>query len=435
MTDSSSWRRSVVSLLVYSLLGFCCRRGWCSSSETAAWTTTTSPRNRPRRKHQWKGRRESSSPYYVLASSCSQQFTGTVGPSRKHHRSLTFMGPTQPLASSSSVAEQHGEEDGDVADADDNSMNVFDDFVEFLIKRQDDIIGQLEDLESSFGSDATFGNDPWGIFEQDEDGGSAGQRDVLHKSGSGGRTRVLQGGTVVEKGACSLTLIRNGVLTADRASTIRARNNGSGSDVQAGDAYAAAALSMVLHSKSPMVPTFRSDVRIFVVERRRRSAESNSDHGDDEAIDDDRDERGKRLSLAWFGGGADLTPYVLFEDDIRGFHETYRDLCSKCLPESSPFTYKSMKKSCDEYFYLPARQEHRGTGGIFFDDMESSKTSLAFVKNVVDAWMPSWIPIVKKRQPLSYTETQKQWQLLRRGRYLEFNLLYDRGALPCVSPH
>ena len=87
-----------------------------------------------------------------------------------------------------------------------------------------------------------------------------------------------------------------------------------------------------------------------------------------------------------------------------------------------------MKKACDDYFYLPARSEHRGTGGIFFDDMDMDQASLVFVQGVTDTWMPSWLPIVKNRQDIPVTDQQRQWQLLRRGRYLEFNLLYDRGV-------
>lgn len=90
--------------------------------------------------------------------------------------------------------------------------------------------------------------------------------------------------------------------------------------------------------------------------------------------------------------------------------------------------YRKMKQACDEYFHLPARSEHRGVGGIFFDDLPASNLSLSFVRDVVDSWMPSWFPIINKRQSLEYSEKQKHWQLLRRGRYLEFNLLYDRGV-------
>lgn len=263
---------------------------------------------------------------------------------------------------------------------------AFDDFATFLKEKQDEIITELEQMEG----DAKFSLDPWGCFLTDED-----------ENRSGGLTRVLQGGEVIEKGACSFTLIRGGVLSAERAKTISARQ--ADVLVQAGDAYAAAALSMVLHSKSPMIPTFRSDVRVFWVQ---------SANGQEKA---------------WFGGGADLTPYYLDEKDIGSFHQMYSELCSKHLQHPS-FSYASMKQACDDYFFLPARQEHRGTGGIFFDDLPVDDETLTFVKGVVTTWMPSWLPIVARHRAESFSEQQKQWQLLRRGRYLEFNLLYDRGV-------
>jgi coproporphyrinogen III oxidase len=255
------------------------------------------------------------------------------------------------------------------------------------MQKQKEIIQELEKMD---GSGETFTNDTWGIFDG-EDGLS------------GGITRVLQGGNVIEKGACSFTRISRGILTEERAKTIKARQETS-INMKGGDTYSAAALSIVLHSRNPMVPTFRSDVRIFEVETK------------------------KGKSLAWFGGGADLTPYYLFEDDIRDFHCMYRDLCNKHLAEIPGFSYESMKKECDAYFYLTARSEHRGTGGIFFDDMQATESSSNFVEAVVDTWLPSWLPIVERCGHEKYTDKQRQWQLLRRGRYLEFNLLYDRGV-------
>ena len=132
------------------------------------------------------------------------------------------------------------------------------------------------------------------------------------------------------------------------------------------------------------------------------------------------------------GGGADLTPYYLFEDDVRFFHRLYQKLCSDHDLDDDhhhhaggEFSYQAMKQACDEYFYLPARQEHRGTGGIFFDDLPVSDQTLAFGKSLTTTWMPSWLPIVQQRREMTYTNQQKEWQKLRRGRYLEFNLLYD----------
>jgi coproporphyrinogen III oxidase len=113
-------------------------------------------------------------------------------------------------------------------------------------------------------------------------------------------------------------------------------------------------------------------------------------------------------------GGADLTPYYLFDEDVIQFHRFYRDLCRN---NPKAFSYSELKQSCDDYFYLPARAEHRGTGGIFFDDMPATEPyAMPFVKSVAQAWMPSWLPIVEKRRDQPFTEQQKQWQLLRRGR-------------------
>lgn len=285
------------------------------------------------------------------------------------------------------------------------TSDKFDSFVSFLVERQKGIIHQLEDLEISCQSDAKFCLDPWGVFSSTEGNGGS-------EASSGGITRVLQNGAVIEKGACSLTLIQQGILSSDRAKTIRERQS---TNVRAGDTYSAAALSTVLHTRSPLIPTFRSDVRIFMVHP--TSTRGSNSLGD-----------------AWFGGGADLTPYYLCDEDISAFHACYRDLCSAHFSGkelnggNQNFSYDAMKKACDDYFYLPARCEHRGTGGIFFDDMELNAESLAFTMGVVDTWMSSWIPIANRYKHTPFTEEEKRWQLLRRGRYLEFNLLYDRGV-------
>lgn len=266
----------------------------------------------------------------------------------------------------------------------------------------------IAEIEDADGSGAAFSRDGWGAFA---DGGGGGD------ATSGGITRVIQGGDVVEKGACSLTVIRDGALTADRAATIRGRqektavdsDDGDGLVVREGDIYSAAALSVVLHTRNPFVPTFRSDVRIFLV----KSAE----------------EGGK--SVAWFGGGSDLTPYYLIDQDIIDFHAHLKKMCDDYFPDGDngyDLSYRRMKRSCDEYFYLPARSEHRGTGGIFFDDVPADGSTRDFVRAVAQGWMPSWLPIVRRNGARGYTDEEKHWQCLRRGRYLEFNLLYDRGV-------
>ncbi len=270
---------------------------------------------------------------------------------------------------------------------------LFEDFASFLQEKQSEIISDIEGIDKS---GQKFSNDRWGVFAEGAD----------ESLRSGGITRVIQKGDVVEKGACSLTLLRGGKLSAERAAAIQGRQQSQGaSSIKEGDEYYAAALSMVLHTRSPMVPTFRSDVRIFMVEPSDGSG-----------------------TMAWFGGGSDLTPYFLFDSDIVFFHEKLRDLCDEYEDAHEMIDYQKMKEECDKYFYLPARSEHRGVGGMFFDDLEATPETKEFVQAVTDNWMPSWFPIIEKRGDLEYTEKQREWQLLRRGRYLEFNLLYDRGV-------
>eukprot|EP00984_Skeletonema_dohrnii_P015686 scaffold6822_cov121-Skeletonema_dohrnii-CCMP3373.AAC.6 len=289
---------------------------------------------------------------------------------------------------------------GSINDASSTPQDIFEEFTKFLINHQTDMISKIEQAD---GSENAFSRDGWGAFANDNDS------DEEQQTKSGGITRVIQGGNVVEKGACSLTVIRNGVLTADRAATIQGRQKQQEGDlvVQEGDIYSAAALSVVLHTRNPFVPTFRSDVRIFLV----KSA------SDDSAV-------------AWFGGGSDLTPYYLIDEDISKFHKDLKQMCDSHFPEDNEYnlSHAQMKQLCDEYFYLPARSEHRGTGGIFFDDLSATKATLSFVEDVATGWMPSWLPIVEKNGSKEFTEEQKHWQCLRRGRYLEFNLLYDRGV-------
>jgi coproporphyrinogen III oxidase len=294
---------------------------------------------------------------------------------------------------------------------------IFEVFTQFLIHHQTSMIA---DIEQADGSGVQFSTDGWGAFTDDN------KSDDTTKSG--GITRVIQGGNVVEKGACSLTIIRSGVLTADRAATIRGRqqqetNNhfdGKMLVVKEGDTYSAAALSVVLHTRNPFVPTFRSDVRIFLV-KSSAVQPGRMDEGEDDL-----------KSVAWFGGGSDLTPYYLIDQDIIDFHTHLKKMCDDhfLLPTNNEFnqSYRQMKQSCDEYFYLPARSEHRGTGGIFFDDLPATTSTYNFVEDVARGWMPSWLPIVKKNKNREYSDEEKHWQCLRRGRYLEFNLLYDRGV-------
>ncbi|KXZ44310.1 hypothetical protein GPECTOR_69g403 [Gonium pectorale] len=210
-----------------------------------------------------------------------------------------------------------------------------------------------------------------------------------------GITCVLEDGQVLEKAAANISVVR-GTLSAQRAAAMSSRGRGS-IDPKGGQPYAAAAMSLVFHSAHPLIPTLRADVRLFQV-------------GDE----------------AWYGGGCDLTPSYLDEADTQQFHRYWKDACDKYKPE----LYGELKDWCDRYFYIPARKEHRGVGGLFFDDMSSGEAGFdveAFVRDVGDGILPSWLPIVERHRDQPFTEAQRNWQLLRRGRYIEFNLLYDRG--------
>lgn len=216
-----------------------------------------------------------------------------------------------------------------------------------------------------------------------------------------GRACVVEDGDVWEKGCISTTIIEDGTLSAVRAAAISAR---TGAGIAEGAIYSACALSFVLHGRSPHVPTLRGDVRCFRVG-----------------------------ALEWFGGGIDLTPAYVVEQDCADFHTS---LAALCAAHAAPSTYASTKASCDDYFYLPARAEHRGVGGVFFDDETSPWAPAlceALMRAALDAAGP-YMPIVRARLPQPCTAQQKEWQLLRRGRYVEFNLLYDRGVKFGLSP-
>ena len=212
---------------------------------------------------------------------------------------------------------------------------------------------------------------------------------------------IVEEGDIWEKGCISVTLIEDGTLSAQRAAAISAR---TGSGIAEGAKYSACALSFVLHARSPLVPTLRGDVRVFAV-------------ADEE----------------WYGGGIDLTPSYVEAEDCTYFHTALAELCAQ---HAEPTTYRQMKATCDDYFYIPCRGEHRGVGGVFFDDETAAWAPTfcdALMRCALDDDGP-YMPLVRKRLPLEYTDAQKQWQLLRRGRYIEFNLLYDRGVKFGLTP-
>jgi coproporphyrinogen III oxidase len=221
---------------------------------------------------------------------------------------------------------------------------------------------------------------------EDLDGGGRFREDLWrHVGGGGGRTRVLEGGVVFEKAAVNTSAVEG------RFDESFARKLG-GEGVE----YSATGLSLIFHPQSPMVPAVHANVRYIV-------------HG----------------ARSWFGGGIDLTPYYLFEDDARHFHATLKAMCDR----HGPGRYARYKKACDEYFFLKNRGEARGLGGIFFDHESGElEAELAFAIDCGRAFMAAVLPIMERRKDASFTEEQRAWQETRRGRYVEFNLLYDRGT-------
>ena len=182
-----------------------------------------------------------------------------------------------------------------------------------------------------------------------------------------------------------------------------AQSMGGGHELQGKDLdFFATGISLVLHPHNPMAPTVHANYRYF-----------------------ERGE-GQKDGSWWFGGGADLTPSYLFEDDAEHFHQIHKKVCD--LHEVA--NYSAFKKWCDEYFHIKHRGERRGLGGIFFDDLNgaSKNECFEFVRDCAQSFLPSYLPILERRKNLPFTEKQKQWQQLRRGRYVEFNLVYDRGT-------
>jgi coproporphyrinogen III oxidase len=247
--------------------------------------------------------------------------------------------------------------------------DLFDLAAKFFHELQTDICAQLAELDGA----KDFGADAW-------------QR----PGGGGGVSRVLEGGLVFEKAGVNWSNV-DGELPSELAEQMPG----------SGRAFRASGVSLVLHPRSPMVPTTHANFRCIA-------------KGD----------------TVWFGGGADLTPYYLFREDAVHFHATLAAACDKHRPIGD---YDRFKAWCDEYFFLPHRGETRGIGGVFFDYLGSKgepvEQVFELVQEVGRAFVPAYAPIVRRRVVENYGETERLWQLRRRGRYVEFNLIYDRGTL------
>jgi coproporphyrinogen III oxidase len=207
------------------------------------------------------------------------------------------------------------------------------------------------------------------------------------EGGGGGRTRVLTDGAVFEKAGVNFSRV-HGELSEEFARQVPGE----------GRTFTATGISLVLHALNPMVPAVHANFRFLT--------------------------KGER---AWFGGGSDLTPFYPYEEDAVHFHRVWKAVCER-HPQAAD--YERFKQWCDEYFYLPHRGETRGIGGIFFDDLEAEwEQAFAFVRDAGDAFLEAYLPIARRRQGEPFGDRERAFQEYRRGRYVEFNLLYDRGTL------
>ncbi|TPV96660.1 MAG: oxygen-dependent coproporphyrinogen oxidase [Myxococcales bacterium FL481] len=240
---------------------------------------------------------------------------------------------------------------------------------------QSEICDALESIEAKQGSTARFGRDSWS-----------------RPGGGGGLSRVIADGAFLERGGVNVSEVHGELDPAF-----------AGSLPGSGPQFFATGVSLVLHPQNPHVPTVHANFRHI-----------------------------QRGPVAWFGGGADLTPYYYDADDRDRFRQVWKNVCER---HHGIADYEAYAAHCDRYFYLPHRQERRGVGGIFFDnleigaDREHAERVFAFVKDAGQAFLSSYLPIVERHLDTPWTAEQKAWQELRRGRYVEFNLLYDRGTV------
>ena len=253
-------------------------------------------------------------------------------------------------------------------------MQMIEQVKKYLLNLQNDICEEFGELDSK----SNFDKDIW----KREDGRG------------NGITRVISNGNVFEKGGVNYSIISGDKMPIS-ATALRPELEGRN--------YTALGLSLVLHPDNPFIPTAHANVRFFIAE-----------------------EEGKN-PIWWFGGGFDLTPYYGFEEDAVHWHRVAKNACKPFGDE----IYPKYKKWCDDYFYLSHRNEQRGVGGLFFDDLNEGgfDACFEFMKSVGNHFSKAYAPIVQKRIGTSFTEKQKEFQLYRRGRYVEFNLIQDRGTL------
>ncbi|KAI1311727.1 Coproporphyrinogen III oxidase [Xylaria venustula] len=251
----------------------------------------------------------------------------------------------------------------------------------FIREQQKEIVAALEEVDGM-----AFREDTW-----------------TRPNGGGGLSCVLQEGNVFEKAGVNISVVY-GSLPKPAISKMRENHKSVDAEVDNLDFYALG-LSLVLHPRNPMAPTVHLNYRYFETMRPDGTSQA-----------------------WWFGGGSDLTPSYLFDEDAVHFHKTLKEACDKHDKDY----YPRFKKWCDEYFSNKHRGESRGVGGIFFDDLDDtvadSENTFSFIQDCLKSFLPSYLPIIEKRKDMPFTEKEKEWQQVRRGRYVEFNLVHDRGT-------
>jgi coproporphyrinogen III oxidase len=229
---------------------------------------------------------------------------------------------------------------------------------------------------------------------QQEDGSTWQEDNWTRPEGGGGRSRVIANGSVIEKGGVNFSHVSGDQLPA---SATQSRPE------LAGRSFEAMGVSLVIHPHNPYIPTSHANVRFFIAEK----------DGED--------------PVWWFGGGYDLTPYYGNQQDCEHWHRTAKEACDGFGEDM----YPRLKQQCDKYFYLRHRDEPRGVGGVFFDDLNyfGFDQSFAFMRAIGDSYVDAYLPIMQRRREHPFGERERNFQLYRRGRYVEFNLVYDRGTL------
>lgn len=248
----------------------------------------------------------------------------------------------------------------------------------YLQQLQNSICGSLEGADG----EARFMEDSW-----------------VREQGGGGRSRVMKNGAVIEQGGVNYSHVFGEAMPAS-ATAHRPE--------LAGRSFNACGVSLVIHPHNPNIPTSHANVRFFIAEKPGEEP------------------------VWWFGGGFDLTPFYPVEEDVEHWHKTAR---AACAPFGEHY-YQEYKEWCDKYFFLPHRNETRGVGGLFFDDLNTNTNgeldfehAFGLMQSIGNHFIPAYVPIIERRKDTPFTEQQRQFQLYRRGRYVEFNLVYDRGTL------